>query len=163
MKYSEAYQRTRDIDWFFRAGEHYIHVASNGGKLPDFVNDVQRLRKEQAYISTLGDVKDVEVIVRDDYLEARIRASVDEARRMNIIRDVQLLRKAYLSSFMSMARKGFYSFDRSNDDESRYILVCGPNKHVDLNLKLLDMSNEIEFDDETKTSFLVRTQYNELR
>lgn len=160
MKYSEAYQRTRDIDWFFRTGNRFIHVASNGGKLPNFVNNVNRLRNEQAAVSLLNNIKDVQVDITD-YVNVRTQASVEEVQKNNIMVDINQLRESYLSSFVAMAQKGFYSFDRALNDESKYILVCGPKTPIEVACQLMEVTDEIEFDGEGKDTFHVKTKYKE--
>ncbi len=38
-EYDIVYQQTRDIDWFCRIGNIAMHFASNGGLLPNKVNN----------------------------------------------------------------------------------------------------------------------------
>ena len=121
MKYSEAYQRTRDIDWFFQYQGRNIHVASNGGKLPEFVNDIHRLRKEQAEVSLLEDTGNAPVRVNDEYVDPRMiilrqnsPIKQDEEKMLSSKND-------YLRSFVDMAKKGFYSYDRDLDDKYKYV------------------------------------------
>lgn len=161
MKYTETYQRTRDIDWFFQAGDKSIHVASNAGKLPDFVNDIQRLREEQAKVSMLNDVIGVQIIINTRFVDSIVAASVENLQKSgynNI--SVEYIRNSYLASFIEMARKGFYSYDRYPNNESTYVLVCGPDKPVSVGMKLLEMSNEIELSNE-ESFFLVKTKFDE--
>ena len=160
MEYSEAYQRSRDIDWFFHAGNRCIHVASNAGKLPDFVNDIQRLRKEQADVFTLPDNQDAKV-VETQYVYYRVQAFVEESQKKNLQADIQEIHDSYIASFLAMARKGFYSYDRDLDDDSRYILICGPERPTQIGLQLQEMNNEIEFEGESIESFRIKTQYIE--
>lgn len=37
IMYSESECSTRDIDWFVKIGDIYIHGASNGGILPSMI------------------------------------------------------------------------------------------------------------------------------
>lgn len=160
MEYSEAYQRTRDIDWFFRSGNRCIHVASNGGALPYFVNDVQRLRKEQAAVSMLEDNNDVEIVINEPYVNQRIAAIVESKRRNgseNI--NEQNVRASYLASFVSMARKGFYSYDSVHSGGSAYVLICGPIEPIEIGIQLLEADGEILFEYEDKIIFLLNTLY----
>ena len=63
---------------------------------------------------------------------------------------IDYMREAYLKSFREMACKGFYSYDRSLDDESIYVLVCSPEKDerpVE-GIQLLEVNDEIEFVDD---------------
>ena len=160
MVYSEAYQRTRDIDWFFRSGDRCIHVASDGGALPYFVNDVQRLRTEQAEVSMLEDIKDVEIEINESYVKQRITAIVENKRRNgsdNV--NKQSVRTSYLASFIAMARKGFYSYDSAHSGDSAYVLICGPKEPVEIGIQLLEADGEVLFENEDKSFFLVNTRY----
>ena len=87
--------------------------------LPDFINDIQRLRKEQAIVSLLEENTELEVIVNDEYVYSRIEGSIRALRSSGYENlDIQAIRESYLSSFHSMARKGFFSYDRALDDSS---------------------------------------------
>lgn len=161
MNYSETYQRTRDIDWFFQHAKRSIHVASNAGKLPDFINDVQRLREEQARVSMLDDIPNVQVVINSRLVDAVVEASVENLQK-NGFHDISIdnIRDSYLASFIEMAKKGFYSYDRYLNNESIYVLVCGPKNPVPVGLKLLEMSNDIEFSKEDEF-FFVKTKYED--
>lgn len=161
MKYSEAYQRTRDIDWFFQYQGRNIHVASNGGKLPEFVNDIHRLRKEQAEVSLLEDTGNAPVRVNDEYVDPRMiilrqnsPIKQDEEKMLSSKND-------YLRSFVDMAKKGFYSYDRDLDDKYKYVLICSPvdPKNVENKIRFLDANEEIEFAEDHYESFYVKTRY----
>lgn len=164
MEYSEAYQRTRDIDWFFHIGDRCVHVASNGGKLPDFVNDILRLRQEQSKVASLELSSDSEVYVNQQYVEERLRSELQysiDGENSQGVSNIDI--EAYLTSFREMAHKGFYSYDRSLEDESKYVLICGPenNNHFIKGLQLLEANDEIKFLDEEKLAFSVNTKYAE--
>lgn len=157
MEYSESYQLTRDIDWFFRTGERCIHVASNGGILPYFVNDIVRLRTEQATVALLENVKDMDVVVNEGYVSQRVAASYDfYARNGYDMVSLQELRSAYLSSFIAMALKGFYSYDRIPQSNA-YMLICSPSKPITVGIQLLEADPEILFVEDDKSVFLVET------
>lgn len=53
MEYSESYIYSKDIDWFFKINNRYIHVASAGGKLPAIINDREKLRQTQYQVYNL--------------------------------------------------------------------------------------------------------------
>lgn len=42
--YTESEIHTRDIDWFCAINGVYVHVASAGGDIPNFINDYGVLR-----------------------------------------------------------------------------------------------------------------------
>lgn len=159
MVYSESYQRTRDIDWFFRAGDRCIHAASNGGVLPYLVNDIERLRTVQAQVSMLEEVKGIEVIVNEQYVGERITAAANSYWQ-NGYENVTLeqVRGYYLSSFQPMAQKGFYSYDRVPDSNA-YMFICGPKNPVNVALELPAVDAQIIFMEEDKSLFIVEPIY----
>lgn len=147
MRFSVSYQRTRDIDWFFRKGNRFIHAASNGGFLPYFVNDIQRLRMEQAKVSMLNDIEDIEIAINEPYVNQRIATAVNYLRRNGYEgADIQSMRDSYLASFVAMARKGFYSYDSALSRTSVYVLICGPQKTQQIEIQLLEADDDIIFD-----------------
>ena len=159
MVYSESYQKTRDIDWFFRAGDRCIHVASNGGKLPYLINDIEHLRTLQAQVSMLEEIKGIEVLVNEQYVGDRIAAAANSYWQ-NGYENVTLeqIRGFYLSSFMSMARKGFYSYDRV-PDENAYMFICGPKNPVNVAIELPLADAQIIFIEEDKSLFIVEPNF----
>ena len=164
MEYSESYQSTRDIDWFFKIGGRNIHVASNGGKIPDFVNDILRLRNEQAKVSMLESLVPLKnIIVNQNVVDGRIQETLKNVsvyQYDGISSDT--LKEAYLKSFKEMASKGFYSYDRVLGEDSKYILVCFPSEEVDLSnhhIVLLDATDEIEFSDNEQECLIVKTKF----
>lgn len=151
MRFPESYQRTRDIDWFFRKGNRFIHAASNRGLLPYFVNDIQRLRMEQAKVSMLNDIEDIEIAINESYVNQRIATAVSYLRSNgNEEIDFQSMRDSYLASFVAMARKGFYSYDSALSGTSVYVLICGPKNPQQIGVQLLEADDEIIFDNNDK-------------
>lgn len=159
MRYSDSYQKTRDIDWFFRAEGKCIHVASNGGELPYIVNDIEWLRNIQAQVSTLEEVKGIEVIVNEQYVGERTTAIANNYLQ-NGIETVtrEQIRNLYLSSFIAMARKGFYSYDRIPYSNS-YMFICGPKTAVNMDIELPTDEVQIIFMEEDKSLFLVERYF----
>lgn len=149
MKYSKSYQQTRDIDWFFRDGEHLVHVATNGGPLPDFVNDVQRLRRLQARVSDLSDKCNVSEA--DEYIDERF----SDPNNFSKLHNQEHWREDYVRSFRSMAQKGFFSFDRDRDDI--YHLICEPYPIIDSSSfsEIPACSDEIVFLNKEHTMFRI--------
>lgn len=96
--YNESEVHTRDIDWFCAINGIYVHIASAGGRIPDRINNRRVLRPIQRAVETLENINTVdEVHINDDALQR-----------------IDVNREYYLPSFIRMARKGFYSFDRTN-------------------------------------------------
>ena len=104
MKYDEAYIYSKDIDWFCIIGDVFCHVASAGGMIPDVINDREKLRGLQKRVFDSDFIFDEDdIVVNESFLNQHF-GNDEEART------------AYLHCFMSMARKGFVSFDRTNVD-----------------------------------------------
>ena len=106
MKLDTDIIRDLDIDWLGRIGDIPIHVASGGGGLPRAVNNDEYLIQCLEWLSELDDVVNVsEVCVNTKLIEL------------------------YQQSFVSYAKKGFFSFDKANlNNKSRntYNLIACP-------------------------------------
>lgn len=139
-KYTITYQLTHDIDWFCMIGNVPMHFASNGGILPDKVNNYKQNRKIQFAVAKQEfKLNEKEVILNSDYIKERL-----------VINDSVSNIENYVESFIDMARKGFTSFDRyinykdhnlfnrlydrvgSSDDS--YIWVAKPQKLIDFSI-----------------------------
>lgn len=101
--YEIDYQRTHDIDWFFKYNGKYYHVASNAGSVPDFIleSDNQTLQKE---IRSKTNYRS-KIVVNEQY------------RHLN------------LESFEFYASWGFVSIDRLNHnsfENQNYIVIAKP-------------------------------------
>lgn len=123
MKYDDAYIYSKDIDWFCIIGDVFCHVASAGGMIPDSINDREKLRGLQKRVFDSDFIFDEEdIVVNEVFLNQHF--GNDEEARM-----------AYMLSFMSMARKGFVSFDRTNVmdlNDQTYHIVCYPKNPIKL-------------------------------
>jgi hypothetical protein len=137
--YTEIEQEALDIDWFFTDGKYISFMASGGGKLPNSVSaskeDNQLLVN---YFRNLPEISDVEINTELDNLLIKIFGSGVNDR--------------YLEDYISMAKKGLYSFDKTHPNnflEPHYHLVAKPINP--LNLK--DLPQDIQ-------DILLRTKYN---
>ena len=123
MKYDVAYIYSKDIDWFCIIGDVFCHVAPAGGMIPDSINDREKLRGLQKRVFDSDFIFDEEdIVVNEVFLNQHF--GNDEEARM-----------AYMLSFMSMARKGFVSFDRTNVmdlNDQTYHIVCYPKNPIKL-------------------------------
>ena len=123
MKYDDAYIYSKDIDWFCIIGDVFCHVASAGGMIPDSINDREKLRGLQKRVFDSDFIFDEEdIVVNEVFLNQHF--GNDEEARM-----------AYMLSFMSMARKGLVSFDRTNVmdlNDQTYHIVCYPKNPIKL-------------------------------
>src|ERR1700744_1286707 len=110
---TEIEQATSDIDWFFTNGNEIAFVASGGGKLPEVISqskeDIETLA---SYFRGLP--KKSDAIINQDL------GKIMEAREIN---------ERYLADFVTMAEKGFFSYDKTvlnNFSEINYHLVAKP-------------------------------------
>lgn len=134
MMYDTSYLQSKDIDWFFKCGTAYVHVASAGGYLPKEVNDREKLRAIQYKVFQLPYLFPVERIEVNEELINRMFNN--EAKSIF----------AYTESFIDMARRGFVSLDRTNvvePSDNSYHIVCRPprflqQKEIDLELPTVD-------------------------
>ena len=161
MARSKEFLRSRDIDWAVKIGNNYIHVASAGGDLPKIVDDrlleIWRELKETRYFDVSG-----EVVVNEEYIMEKfsnMRGISDDEARLSI--------EWYLCSFVEMARRGFYSFDRdvrTSFDDSKYRLVASPGKmrvEPEYNLPAVDIGMEPEELDGMDLVMLIDENTNE--
>lgn len=119
MVYSDEYLYSKDIDWFCVINGYYVHVASAGDLLPAVINDREILRDLQHQVAIAEDIfNDDEIIVNDVFLQNRFQG-------------VQNQVDSYLESFISMARKGFISIDKTrfgDPEDKNYHIVCRPRE-----------------------------------
>lgn len=133
--YPESEWSTRDIDWFVKIGDIYIHGASNGGVLPSMITKGQnrQIQKAVAKMDYLYADSENEIFINSDYVNQRLKG---QKGLLETDGDNFSPYNAYIASFKDMARKGFYSFDRviaPNLEEDtqgqyqlRYALVACP-------------------------------------
>lgn len=133
-----GYQLTHDIDWFICINDWPIHVASNGGRLPKMFTSLTDLYTTKKIVyNRLDPIFDYGIneelqIPEDneiDELGEEFEEFFPEAQYL-FGEDIDMpnSRKTYLWSFVRMAQRGFYSFDKINmgDDGEEYQLVAYP-------------------------------------
>ena len=78
IMYSESECSTRDIDWFVKIGDIYIHGASNGGILPSMITKGQNRQIQQivAQMDYLYEDSENEIYINNGYVEQIGRAHV---------------------------------------------------------------------------------------
>lgn len=134
-EYSKEYLSTHDIDWFCFINDKPIHAASNGGNLPDKINDREINSNNQIIAYKSDHIYSVnEVETNTEYIINKLRKSKREYSELELSKMVN----NYLRTFIDMATRGFYSFDRVDDSESdEYYLIAWPkNNNKDFNVKL---------------------------
>ena len=133
--YYPVYMESHDIDWFCKIGNIPIHCASNGGTLPKKVNVRSMNRKNQEVVAALPELLDrhEEIIVNERYVRNRLENQLSEDSYEH-----------YIRSFVSMARKGFWSFDREINDanDDIYMWIAKPAKIVEVEINSLPEYDE---------------------
>ena len=141
--YPESEWATRDIDWFMKVGDIYIHGASNGGILPNLISKKtnRQIQQAVAMMDYLYADSENEIFINSDYVNQRLRG---QKQVFEADEDDFSPYNAYIDSFKDMARKGFYLFDRAIaptleedsqvQNQIHYVLIACPrqlpaNKH----------------------------------
>ena len=131
MRIEENVLKLIDIDCFFRIGNIPIFIATNGGLLPEELNDEEKLIEYSQRVSELPENKEKNsIIINWRYVHKRLAEQDLPAR------------KSYLYSFRKMARKGFYAYDRDIEYHGRnvYKLVAWPTNQLQLEaIDLIEM------------------------
>lgn len=99
MAYSIIEQATKDLDIFFKDKFKLIHIASAGGNIPNQLADNDYLNED--FASTI-------TILEESY-EFEVNPNLTELLNLN---DTGL--DLYLIDFVFMAKRGFYSYDKTN-------------------------------------------------
>lgn len=133
MRLSRSYIQSRDIDWFCNIDGIYVHAASAGGELPEFVNDRKMLREMQLAVSELKDIyKENQIVFNEEVIRKRLRENIKRLAEHGVESneyDEEESYRDYISTFATMAQKGFVSYDRINAfdiTDNRYNWVARP-------------------------------------
>lgn len=152
--YPESEWSTRDIDWFVKIGDIYIHGASNGGVLPSMITKGQNRQIQQAVakMDYLYADSENDIFVNSDYVNQRLKG---QKRLLETDGDNFSPYNAYITSFKNMARKGFYSFDRviastleedsQESNQIQYVLIACPRQLRANKLPNIENVPEIEY------------------
>jgi hypothetical protein len=123
-EFDKNYLETHDIDWFCKIGNTAMHFASNGGELPEKVNDRKLLRKIQHAVAIRDCVLgENEIVINRSYVWSLLRNN-ESRESFNF----------YVESFITMARKGFVSFDKMPGKDT-YMWIAKPAISVDVNIQ----------------------------
>lgn len=141
--YNTQYQYAHDIDWFILNGDCHIHCASNGGLLPNNIYSAIGLQSLQVAVEAMNpsggfnlNKMAIEQNVRSHYEnidEESLQSALQAETVANIAfqADVPTWMKAYSWSFVRMAQRGFFSFDRI-EGTNEYYLVAYPKEYQPL-------------------------------
>ena len=144
--YSLEYLESKDIDWFFQVNGIYVHVASAGGKLPDFINNRERLREIQKHVQSLiPEISIQNLTYNDSFLDGYVEDMNQLAPNEGGID----WRREYLRSFEGFAQRGFISIDRSNlmdNDDPMYHVVCRPiqTPRLEIDIPTIEAPNALD-------------------
>lgn len=135
MKIDESIQLSRDLDLFFLQDvdkeRKSVHCATFGAILPEELNDedyivncITQAKSTPLYLS------DAEIEVEYDNVIHILGENMPEGLLSNEDRLT-----AYIRSFVNMARKGFWSYDRYHSphsepkkEDGRFLLVAHPKQ-----------------------------------
>lgn len=138
MKIDDSILLTRDFDIFFRhetdGGIIPVHCATFGSLLPEDLNDDDYILSCGEEIATSPLFLPLEkIVIQDDNVNHVLGHNTPEGLLNNEER-----RNAYIRTFVNMARKGFWSFDRyhrphsePHPDDNRFILIAFPRRKAD--------------------------------
>ena len=158
--YNHLYQLTHDMDCFFVLNGYATHIATNGGIVPAKLGSVEELRAMQTKVANMEGTLGYEL--NTDYL-ATLQAEdfpsqqdlEDVGKELNVFeglfgndeyRDIPFHWKVYSHSFVEMARKGFWSFDRVGvmpNGMDVYMLIAWP-KYTDRKVLQPRVGHEFE-------------------
>lgn len=139
---TEKFQKLNDIDWFCILDGTPIHVASAGDLLPDMYADYKSVAFMKSILKSILTLPLVFCYkLNDNYLDNHvlnegyeylgehdnpIGQDMDDDWLNIMTHNEPLPKKLYSTSFVEMARRGFYSFDKTENKEGEYHLVAYP-------------------------------------
>lgn len=141
--YNHVYQLTHDMDCFFVLNGYATHIATNGGIVPAKLGTVEELRAMQTQVANIEgtlmyglNTDYLGTLQADDFPSRQVLEDV--GKELNVIKDmfgndeysdIPFHWKVYSHSFVEMARKGFWSFDRVGvmpNGMDVYMLIAWP-------------------------------------
>ena len=124
MAYSLLEQHSRDLDIFLSDRSKLIHIASAGGSLPKTVLD--------------SDVYNDNILTSLSQIDSNLSFEVDINPNLVEILDLNENEiENYIKSFVEMASKGFYSYDKTricNFEDQTFHLVAKPSSPTNPNI-----------------------------
>jgi len=138
MAYSIFEIYTRDIDWFV-SDEKFIniHAASGGGIIPNIIIQNNDLNEYNLNVALQApQIFDNNEIELNPFLQEYIQLEKEEELEY------------YLSDFKDMAKRGFFSFDKTHlglRDNGLYHLVASP-KHLYCDDIIINQPLRVNFD-----------------
>ncbi len=143
MSYSVIEEECKDIDWFCIIDKYPIHVASAGGILPEIIKKEKKInQKNRKIIKNASEYCDYKLNPKLKNIISKYINPKDESHILAVLEALNLksnkpidtyIEKVYAHSFIEFAKKGFYSFDKSNindPNDGKYHLVASPSKLI---------------------------------
>lgn len=162
--YNQDYLVTHDMDCFFVLNGNRIHIASNGGVVHPKIGTIKELRAMQSQVACMEGTQ--KFVMNTEYLSSLFeedfpkQEEIDELIRGNErpLYDFSIFEgsgyaeipyhwKLYSYSFVEMARKGFWSFDRVGrmpNGSDAYMLVARPSEEQTENRVVVGHQFELE-------------------
>lgn len=165
--YRKLTQRSLDIDWFIELDGVLVHIASNGGHIPWNSYKIRSL--ESIYENVMAMPEEHEIGINEAYindLDGYEYLDNNDLKALLKKEDGSFLDKIslYSESFVSMAKRGFLSFDRSDyispSGYEMYRLIAWPN---DLNDDRIEFFKDNDFPLVRLIELLLRNQREERR
>ncbi|MBR9847345.1 MAG: hypothetical protein GYB35_15135 [Algicola sp.] len=134
MAYSQIEQSTLDLDLFLRDKNKHIHIASGGGRIPIRLANSDNVIEE--FKTSIGNL--------EDNFEVEINPEL--AQILNIEENGMA---SYLNDFVSYAKQGFYSYDKTKigdfDDMTFHLVAKPKNGQLKLmkNIDILFIQNNL--------------------
>lgn len=119
MAYSQMEQENLDLDLFFKDSEKQIHVATGGGQIPLKLSEID-ISVENFKQDTLDSIiEEYEIIINTNLSEI---IGLDGKELIT-----------YLTDFVSFAKKGFYTYDKTklgDFKDNTFHLVAKPKLKI---------------------------------
>lgn len=141
MAYSQIEQQTRDLDLFLRDDEKLVHIATAGGVLPDQLaeNDIN----SEIFLTLLDGISPIFEVEINPLL-----SSILGIPQQNV--------ELYLTDFIRMAERGFYSYDKSvlgDFEDTLFHLVARPTNNTSVSIPLVNENLLLKIDGKLPSDF----------
>lgn len=164
MAYLDSEILNKDMDWFVKINQHYIHAASAGGMIPTVIYENDEKNKSLAraikHMPSLFKEEEIEI---NPFLRQILHLEEQQEELSFVLSACNIsyennpidtyIKRIYCYSFMKFAQKGFLSFDKTNINnfnDSEYHLVARPRVEGNDNIIKLPSSfilNEISINE----------------
>lgn len=147
------YMLSHDIDWFCKVNDKWISCATLGGMLPDFVDNDKMLPYFQTLCYEIPESKEDYIECNERLLQERYQRhcekyahlrqnALEYNQEIDEVISFDTFKQNYISSFVDMAKRGFYAYARVNIDDvsdDKYYLIAKPTKDSSVALsKVID-------------------------